>query len=1275
MKTHPCYIIIDNSIYERYAFTIKTIYIYGGIMIKARTRLLCALLAFVTVLSGLAFPSAVFASAASGGLHSIAELNRETDAIDSHSTETALSTLELDYRRSYKIDNDEMISSGSMWYPRIKRLADGTYILFFQDGRYGGNVFYTRSADAKNWDTPSKLYSSHLTYNNTYMRNYANCDAIQLKDGTLLTAAIFHAVKKDESSASPSRFLMSEKGIVLRRSSDGGRSWSEQEVLYNGRCWEPSFLQLPDGTVQLYFTQSAPKDAVYKTEMGNNVSSGVGMITSSDGGKSWAPRVLTYPYVTRNIAAQPIYEENGITMMTDQMPVAVLLHDNETILMTAESLLPDKSSHSVSIIRSHDFFSTHLEENEYGPEDRDDFAVTGASPYIALFPSGETVLSAFAWLRHNLYIGNSLGTEFNFDRIFDPMPHQEVAMWGDLFVADAHTLLTSAGDTIVDENETTNLNSTGIGVSTIILNHRIDAKTAAVTVDGYTSDWDDNTDALFVGSVSQAQSSIRAAHDASNIYLLAEVMDNNINSSDTVAVYLAADGADIAYRLTVTASGSVKLQKISASGSVTTVSGASAKIKLYGTKDNTSDTDSGYVIEAQIPASLFGSANTLRTFVKLTNKDGSTKYDADIFDGTTESDKSTWHKIFLSGAVCDTAPGSSDTTPAPAWDGVSASIDWYVKNTGASEFFISTPAQLYGLSVLCGHFEKVVSVNGDSKIYYDSNCNVIFDKSGITSSTASVAATKFAGKKIRLCADIDLGGHPFLPIGSTGSFQAAIFDGNSHKIKNLYVTPATAQHKTQPKQYYYGLFAATASSCLVQDLTLENLRFDLTVPAAATSVYTGGIVAYLAGTSRLCDCTVDGLGINYDPAAGFTPTGVMIGAAVGKYESTQKQANIHVYGFELSNPQSLDNYTISDSKLYGKIVKSGITASFAYSHVTDKAQPRIREEWDGVTANIGWYAKNTSESTFMIRTAEELYGLSVLTGHYEKAASVKGDSRVYYDEEYNVILDASLITEQTPYVAATKLDAKTVKLNANIDLAGKAFLPIGTTGSFKGAVFDGQGCTVSNFTVSSEQAAHKTVIGQYYYGFFATIAASCKVRNLNLENITLNIDTPAAGKSIYAGGITAYAASGTSIRDCSVNGVTVNYASKATAPTGVMIGAVIGKLETSANSNNIVCLGYDFYDTASLGNYTTHSSLIYGKAASSSIKPSFTNCSVTRAMRADYGDYNADGSITNADLTLLIRYLSGHRIEHAVFDITSDKKVSNRDAIRIINLLTDPHMP
>ena len=131
----------------------------------------------------------------------------------------------------------------------------------------------------------------------------------------------------------------------------------------------------------------------------------------------------------------------------------------------------------------------------------------------------------------------------------------------------------------------------------------------------------------------------------------------------------------------------------------------------------------------------------------------------------------------------------------------------------------------------------------------------------------------------------------------------------------------------------------------------------------------------------------------------------------------------------------------------------------------------------------------------------------------------------------------------------------------------------------------------------------------------------------------------------------------------------------ATAPTGVMIGAVIGKLETSANSNNIVCLGYDFYDTANLGNYTTHSSLIYGKAASSSIKPSFTNCSVTRAMRDDYGDYNSDGSITNADLTLLIRYLSGHKIEHAVFDITSDKKVSNRDAIRIINLLTDPHMP
>lgn len=1245
-------------------------------MKKATTRLFCALLSFVTVLSGMTFPSVVTASAASGGLHTISELNLEEDAIDSHSQETALSTIELDYRRTYKINNSEMISSGSMWYPRIKKLADGTYILFFQDGRKGANVYYTRSKDCKNWEDPVVLYQSHLTFSNSFMRHYATCDAIQLKDGTILAAAVFNIVQKDEFSVEPSRYLMTEKGIVIRRSEDNGKTWSEQEVLYLGRSWEPSFLQLPDGTVQLYFTQSAPKDAIHTSNMGNNVSSGVGMISSTDGGKTWTPKVLTYPYLTQRIAAQPIYEENGITMMTDQMPVAVLLHDNETILMAAESYRPDKSGHDISIIRSHDFFSTHLEEDEYGPYDRDDFAVTGASPYVAIFPSGETVLSTFAWQRHNIYLGNSLGTEFYFDRKFDQMPQQDVAMWGDLFVADAHTLLTSAGDTIVDPNADVNLNSTGIGISTSILNHRIDAKTLTVNPDGYTSDWDDNTDALFVGSVSQAQTSVRAAHDSSYVYLLAEVMDNNINSSDSVAVYLASESASESYRLTVNASGSVSFQKISAFGSTSSASGASAKIKLYGTKDKTSDTDSGYVIEARIPKSLFGSAENLRTFVKLTNKDGSTTYKADIFDGTSESDKTTWHRIFLSPTIADASLIQSGVDPTASWDGKTASVDWYVNNIDANEYFISTAEQLYGLSVICGHIEKVVSVNGDAKIYYDSNNKVIFDKSKITASTKCVAATKFAGKKIRLSADIDLGGHPFLPIGSTGSFQAAIFDGNSHKIKNLYVTPAVAQHKTQPKQYYYGLFAAAASSLVVQNVTLENVCFDITVPANATSIYAGGIAGFLANTACLSDCIVDGLTVNYDPAAGFAPTGCMIGAAVGKYDTTKKQANVHVYGFNLVNPQLLSNYTTADSKLYGMIVKSGLTASFTYSAVTDKTMPKQPEVWDGVTANIGWYARNTSTGTFMIRTAEDLYGLSVLTGHYEKAASVNKDSRVYYDSDYNVIFDRSLITADTAYVAATKLDGKTVKLNCNIDLGGKEFMPIGTTGSFKGKAFDGQECTVSNFTVSSKNAQHKTITDQYYYGLFATIASNCKVRNLNIENVTLNIDAPANAQNVYAGAVTAYAASGTSLENCNVNGVTVNYEPKAGfSPMGCAIGAAIGKLETSSKNTDIVCLGYDFYDHSGVGDYTTHSSLLYGKVSSASINPSFINCYVKKAMRADYGDYDGDGSLTNADITLIIRYLSGYSSEHTVFDITYDNKISNRDVIRIITLLTDPAMP
>ena len=616
-----------------------------------------------------------------GGLHSIHELNCEPDELDSHTGVTNISTLEIDYRRSYKINNDEMINSGSMWYPRLKKLSNGRYILFFQDGRWGPNVYYTRSDDGINWDTPTLLFTSHLTYGDAYIRQYATCDAIELANGDIVVAAIFHPVKKTDTSPSPSRWLMTEKGIVTRVSKDKGDSWTEQQIVYHGRCWEPSFLQLPDGTVQMYFTHSAPKDAIYGTALGSNVSSGVAMLTSNDNGMTWSPLVLTYPYVAKRIAQQKIYEYNGIDILTDQMPVAILLHDQKTILMSTESLRPDQSGHSVSIIRSHDYFARTLEENEYGPDDRDNFITSGAGPYIAQFPSGETVLSAFAGQKHKVYLGNESGTEFYLNRYFDPLTKQKVGMWGDLFVADSHTLLASAGDTIVEAGVKNNLNSTGIGIATMILNHRIDAKTATMKLDGDTADWYDNTDALFIGSINQAQTSIRTAHNNENVYFLFEHLDYYLSSKDSF-VFMITGKDDEIYKVYADVTGVTKLER-TAGGKTTVLELPESAVKIWGTVDDDSDKDEGYALEFAIPKSYFKDTDTLRVFIKMYGTDAQTSYAWDGFNGLTESKTDTWHMIRLSDDVAQTTPPPKE--PQNDTESTTLSTDTSQSDDGSSD--------------------------------------------------------------------------------------------------------------------------------------------------------------------------------------------------------------------------------------------------------------------------------------------------------------------------------------------------------------------------------------------------------------------------------------------------------------------------------------------------------------------------------------------------------------------------------------------------------------
>ncbi len=1230
-----------------------------------KKRILSVLLVLVMLVSYV--PLTASALTLDGGIHSIGELNTSNDLLDSHAEETAGSSLELDYRRSYLLSNSNILpNGGDMWYPRVKTLSDGSYILFFQDGRWGPNVYYTRSTDGVNWDTPTILFASHLTTNNRFQRNYATCDAIELANGDIVVAAIFQAVRIEGSSDTPNRYDMTQKGMVTRVSHDKGDTWTEQQIVYQGRCWEPAFLQLPDGTVQMYFTHSGPKDAEYGSLMDDHVSSGVGMLTSTDNGMTWSPMALSYPYVANRIAQQKIYTTaDGIDILTDQMPSAILLNDKKTIAMSVESAKAD-GGFNVSIIRSHDYFKDTLAENEYGPYDRDDNFISGSAPYIALFPSGETVLSFYTGgsdRRHVVYLGNSTASSFYTSQPYYPLIHQDIGMWGDVFTADSHTLVTSATDLILEDASGINLHTNGIGISHMVLNHRINAKTATMNIDANTADWNDNTDALFVGSVSQAQTSIRAAHDSNNIYFLFERLDNKLSTSDSYVFSIKGSDSAI-YRVYANTTGVTKLTKTSGGTTTTLTTPTSAK-KIIGSVGNDSNTDTGLIIEFAIPKSYF-SGDTLSVYMEMTNKDGSVTY-TDIFDTTSASNTSTWKKITLSSTYARTNL-TSISNGTSTWDGVSADISFYAKNTSATEFSISSGAQLYALSVLCASADKAASVNGDGKVYYDSNYNVIFDKTKVSSAAGSVAGNKLAGKKVYITNDIDLAYHPFLPIGNTGSLQASVFDGGGYTIKNLYVNSSVAQHRTLTTQYFYGLFACNAGTSTVQNLHLQNVVLDIDAPATAKHIHAGGISAYSLQNARFADCSAENVTIIYNPEDGIAPASCKLGGAIGRPDNALKNENLVISNFELQNPKSL-TVSLQSNMLWGA---SNTTPVFKNCKVFEL--PEEIKDWDGASADISWYVNNINEVYLHITNAEEFYGMAVLCNSADASASVNGDARVYYDSNYKVIFDKSKITSSTSYVAATNLAGKIINLDDNIDLEGLPFTPAGTSAAFSPELFNAQNCTISGLYVNSDVAESKATAGEYYFGLFGK-ADNAGIKNLIIRDAVLDIDTPADPTTVYAGTIAAFASGRTQITDCKIIGSQINYNSDASlAASSALIGAVIGRYETTREHSNITITSFDVDNPSEL-EYSMSTSKLLGKITKSSSKEKFTNCSITLKMRAEYGDFDGDGHITNTDITLIIRHLSGWQTDKSMFDITGDGRITNRDAIKAINMLADPMIP
>ena len=277
-------------------------------------------------------------------------------------------------------------------YARLIELQDGRLLACCESG--GIKISFS-SNKGRTWTSPTLIAPNS---NNT-----PNCvpDLIQLADGTIIVG---YNPRPSQPYTEDRRF-----GIRVRRSTDNGKTWSDEIFVYdadyvfeNG-CWEPSFLQLPSGELQLYFADESP----YK----NNGDQQISLCRSFDGGLTWSePKCVSYRSGYRDGMPVPV-------LLSDKKFIVVAIEDNgwsgvgDFVPTTVRNALANNWRGSTFVSGTSSYRNRSVNHN-YCP------VAKGGAPYLRVLPNGETVLSHQSKygdgdnMKMYVYVGNKQAKDF-----------------------------------------------------------------------------------------------------------------------------------------------------------------------------------------------------------------------------------------------------------------------------------------------------------------------------------------------------------------------------------------------------------------------------------------------------------------------------------------------------------------------------------------------------------------------------------------------------------------------------------------------------------------------------------------------------------------------------------------------------------------------------------------------------------------------------------------------------------------------------------------------
>ena len=216
-------------------------------------------------------------------------------------------------------DEPEKIVKGG--YPRVHRLNDGRLMMCYSAS--SNNYIKFSEDNGFTWSEESLVVMRHFIEESEAGKAKvmaSNPEFAQLsvdnphKPGRIIFACNYRPMNMDSQATGDDKYASSvfPFTIAIKTSDDNGKTWSAMKHVYKSEkwaentlrgCWEPFVMELPDGTVQIYFADETPYWK--KGSKWQNIS----VIESGDGGSSWStPRIVS---------------QNG--SHRDGMPVVMLL--------------------------------------------------------------------------------------------------------------------------------------------------------------------------------------------------------------------------------------------------------------------------------------------------------------------------------------------------------------------------------------------------------------------------------------------------------------------------------------------------------------------------------------------------------------------------------------------------------------------------------------------------------------------------------------------------------------------------------------------------------------------------------------------------------------------------------------------------------------------------------------------------------------------------------------------------------------------------------------